>query len=133
MKWPVSNEKAWIQEALCLLQFLSTLLIFLSQKLAFCFLYSFIVFYLLVPRPTIQSRAFFIVVPPLGMDSPWKSASCLEIILNLRFGGCLRLICIAVVGLGSPREKRAVLRYPFFNHLRYSCEPLLHSLCLLRQ
>src|SRR6218665_2264441 len=63
MKWPVSNEKAWIQEALCLLQFLSTLLIFLSQKLAFCLLYSFIVglFYLLVPRTTIQRRAFSIV------------------------------------------------------------------------
>jgi len=58
-----------------------------------------------VPRPTIatiQRRAFFIVVPPLGMDSPWKSASCLKIILKLRFTGCLRLICIAVVGLGSP-------------------------------
>src|SRR6218665_942620 len=75
MKWPVSNEKAWIHEALRLLQFLSTFLIFLSQKLAFCLLYSFIVFYLLVPRPTtatIRRRAFFIVVPPLGMDCPCK-------------------------------------------------------------
>src|SRR6218665_2364668 len=38
-------------------------------------------------------------VPLPGMDSPWKSVSCLKI-MKVRFAGCLRLICIAVAGLG---------------------------------
>ena len=36
----------------------------------------------------------------IAVDSPWKSISCLEI-MKVRFAGCLRLICIAVVGLGA--------------------------------
>ena len=39
-----------------------------------------------------------LLVPPPGMDIPWKSTSCLKI-MKVRFAGCLRLICIAVVGL----------------------------------
>jgi len=40
-----------------------------------------------------------LLVPPPGMDSPWKSISCLKI-TKVRFAGCLRLICMVVVGLG---------------------------------
>src|SRR6218665_233781 len=40
-----------------------------------------------------------LLVPPPGMDSPWKSVSCLKI-MKVRFACCLRLICIAVIGLG---------------------------------
>src|SRR6218665_2500012 len=40
-----------------------------------------------------------LLVPPPGMNSPWKSVSCLKI-MKVRFAGCLRLICIAMVGLG---------------------------------
>jgi len=42
-----------------------------------------------------------LLVPPPGIDSPWKSVSCLKI-MKVRFAGCLRLICIAVVGLRAP-------------------------------
>src|SRR6218665_690037 len=62
---------------------------------------------LLLPRAktaTRQCRTFSIVGPTPGMDSPWKSASCLKIMI-LRFAGCLRLICIAVVGLGAPLSR----------------------------
>src|SRR6218665_3739755 len=66
---------------------------------------------LLVPRAktaTIGSVAHSpLLVPPPGMDSPWKSVSCLKI-MKVRFAGCLRLIsviCIAVVGLGSPLSR----------------------------
>ena len=45
-----------------------------------------------------------LLVPPSGMDSPWKSVSCLKI-MKVRFSGCLRLICIAVVGLGAPLSR----------------------------
>ena len=45
-----------------------------------------------------------LLVPPPGVDSPWKSVSCLKII-KVRFAGCLRLICIAVVGLGAPLSR----------------------------
>src|SRR6218665_1084143 len=41
-----------------------------------------------------------LLAPPPGMDSPWKSVSCLKI-MKVRFAGCLRLICIAVAGLGA--------------------------------
>src|SRR6218665_1773070 len=41
-----------------------------------------------------------LLVPPPGMDSPWKSISCLKI-MKACFAGCLRLICIDVVGLGA--------------------------------
>ena len=40
-----------------------------------------------------------LLAPPPGMDSPWTYASCLKI-MKVRFAGCLRLICKAVVGLG---------------------------------
>src|SRR6218665_1028476 len=40
--------------------------------------------------------------PPPGMDSPWKSISCLKI-MKVRFAGCLRLI--AVAGLGAPLSR----------------------------
>src|SRR6218665_3259435 len=59
---------------------------------------------LLVPRAktaTRQRRAFSIVGHSTGMNSPSKSVSCLKI-MKVRFAGCLRLICIAVVGLGTP-------------------------------
>ena len=42
-----------------------------------------------------------LLVPSPGMDSPWKSASCLKI-MKVCFAGYLRLICIVVVGLGAP-------------------------------
>jgi len=45
-----------------------------------------------------------LLVPPLGMDSPWKSVSCLKI-MREHFAGCWRLICIAVVGLGAPLSR----------------------------
>jgi len=45
-----------------------------------------------------------LLVPPPGMDSPWKSASCLEI-TKVCFPCCLRLICIAVAGLGAPLSR----------------------------
>src|SRR6218665_1503765 len=45
-----------------------------------------------------------LLAPPPGMDSPWKSVSCLRI-MKLRFAGCLRLICIAVAGLGAPLSR----------------------------
>src|SRR6218665_3084839 len=45
-----------------------------------------------------------LLVPPPGMDSPWKSVSCLKI-MKVRFAGCLRLICIAVDGLGAPLSR----------------------------
>src|SRR6218665_147430 len=35
---------------------------------------------------------------------PWKSVSCLKL-MKVRFAGCLRLICIAVVGLGAPLRR----------------------------
>ena len=35
-----------------------------------------------------------LLVPPPGMDSPWKSVSCLKI-TKVRFTGCLRLICVS--------------------------------------
>src|SRR6218665_3341133 len=38
-----------------------------------------------------------LLAPPPGMDSPWKSVSCLKI-MKVHFTGCLRLICIAVAG-----------------------------------
>ena len=41
---------------------------------------------------------------PPGMDSPWKSVSCLKI-MKARFAGCLRLICIAVAGLVAPLSR----------------------------
>src|SRR6218665_2611819 len=67
---------------------------------------------LLVPcakTATRQRRAFSIfplLVPPpgMGMDSPWKYVSCLKI-MKVHFAGCLRLICIAVVGLGAPLSR----------------------------
>src|SRR6218665_2543517 len=45
-----------------------------------------------------------LLVPPPGMDSPLKSISCLKI-MKVRFAGCLRPICIAVVGLGAPLSR----------------------------
>ena len=45
-----------------------------------------------------------LLVRPPGMNSPWKSISCLKI-MKVRFAGCLRLICIAVVGLGAPLSR----------------------------
>src|SRR6218665_4004457 len=45
-----------------------------------------------------------LLAPPPGMDSPWKSVSCLKI-MKVRFAGCLRLICIAVAGLGAPLSR----------------------------
>src|SRR6218665_1602634 len=48
---------------------------------------------------TRQRRAFSIVGP-----SPWKSVSCLKT-TKVGFAGCLRLICIAVVGLGAPLSR----------------------------
>src|SRR6218665_1166967 len=45
-----------------------------------------------------------LLVPPPGMDSPWKSVSCLKI-MKVCFAGCLRLICIAMVGLGAPLSR----------------------------
>src|SRR6218665_1291738 len=45
-----------------------------------------------------------LLVPTLGMDSPWKSVSCLKI-MKVRFAGCLILICIAVAGLGAPLSR----------------------------
>ena len=45
-----------------------------------------------------------LLVPPPGMDSSWKSVSCLKI-MKVRFAGCLRLICIAVAGLGAPLSR----------------------------
>src|SRR6218665_1400513 len=45
-----------------------------------------------------------LLVPPPGMDSPWKSISCLKI-MKVRFAGCLRLICTAVAGLGVPLSR----------------------------
>src|SRR6218665_2302953 len=45
-----------------------------------------------------------LLVPPPGMDSPWKSVSCLKI-MKVRFAGCLRLICTAVAGLGVPLSR----------------------------
>src|SRR6218665_3023162 len=45
-----------------------------------------------------------LLVPPPGMDSPWKSVSCLKI-MKVRFAGCLRLICIAMVGLEAPPSR----------------------------
>ena len=63
---------------------------------------------LLVPRAktaTWQRRAFSIVGPSTwNGDSPWKSVSCLKI-MKVRFAGCLRLICITVVGLGAPLSR----------------------------
>src|SRR6218665_3802409 len=41
-----------------------------------------------------------LLAPPPGMGSPWKSVSCLKI-MKVRFAGYLRLICIAVAGLGA--------------------------------
>ena len=35
-----------------------------------------------------------LLVPPPGMDSPWKFVLCLKI-MKVRFAGCLRLICRA--------------------------------------
>src|SRR6218665_1043196 len=43
-----------------------------------------------------------LLAPPPGMDSPWKSVSCLKI-MKVRFAGCLRLICMA--GLGAPQSR----------------------------
>src|SRR6218665_1429951 len=45
-----------------------------------------------------------LLVPPPGIDSPRKSVSCLKI-MKVRFAVCLRLICIAVVGLGAPLSR----------------------------
>ena len=45
-----------------------------------------------------------LLVPPPGMDSPWKYVSCLKI-MKVRFAGCLRLICIAVAGVGAPLSR----------------------------
>src|SRR6218665_3106354 len=45
-----------------------------------------------------------LLIHPPGMDSPWKSVSCLKI-MKVRFAGCLRLICIAVAGLGAPLSR----------------------------
>src|SRR6218665_1834580 len=45
-----------------------------------------------------------LLAPPPGMASPWKSVSCLKI-MKVRFAGCLRLICIAVVRLGAPLSR----------------------------
>ena len=44
------------------------------------------------------------LVSPPGMNSPWKSVSCLKI-MKLRSAGCLRLICIIVAGLGVPLSR----------------------------
>src|SRR6218665_3109920 len=44
---------------------------------------------------------FPLLVSPPGMDSPWKSASCLKI-MKVHSAGCLSLICIVVAGLGAP-------------------------------
>src|SRR6218665_1169657 len=52
------------------------------------------------------------------MDSPWKSVSCLKI-MKVRFGGCLRLICIAVAGLGAPLSRFLEgAPYKFLNEFR---------------
>ena len=45
-----------------------------------------------------------LLVPPLGMDSPWKSISCLQI-MKVLFAGCLTLIGIVVAGLGAPLSR----------------------------
>src|SRR6218665_2734301 len=45
-----------------------------------------------------------LLVPPPGMDSPWKSAFCLKV-MKVRYAGCLRLICFAVVGLEAPLSR----------------------------
>src|SRR6218665_2453862 len=45
-----------------------------------------------------------LLAPPPGMDSPRKSVSCLKI-MKVRFAGCLRLICIAMAGLGAPLNR----------------------------
>src|SRR6218665_2494231 len=56
-----------------------------------------------------------LLVPPPGMDSPWKSVSCLKI-MKVCFAGCLRLICIAMVGLGAPLSRFLEgAPYKFFN------------------
>ena len=63
---------------------------------------------LLVPRASILQLGSVahspLLVPPPGMDSPWKSVSCLKI-MKVCFAGCLRLICIAVVGLEAPLSR----------------------------
>src|SRR6218665_2337 len=56
-----------------------------------------------------------LLAPPPGMDSPWKSVSCPKI-MKVRFAGCLRLICIAVTGLGAPLSRfLEVAPYKFLN------------------
>src|SRR6218665_890172 len=45
-----------------------------------------------------------LLAPPHGMDSPWKSASCLKI-MKVHLAGSLRLICTAVAGLGAPLSR----------------------------
>src|SRR6218665_357241 len=45
-----------------------------------------------------------LLVPPSGMDTLWKSASCLKI-MKVRFACCLRLSCIVVVWLMAPLRR----------------------------
>src|SRR6218665_2281452 len=48
---------------------------------------------------------------------PWKSVSCLKL-MKVHFAGCLRLICIAVVGLGAPLSRFLEgAPYKFLNEL----------------
>src|SRR6218665_146948 len=72
---------------------------------------------LLVPRAKTATRQHPLLVPPPGMDSPRKTVSCLKI-MKVRFAGCLRLICIAVVGLGASLSRFLEgAPYKFLNEL----------------